>query len=661
MKRLLPVICLLASLTSLGSPLDVVRSRFVDAAVVSYAPEGKITDEFIEVSDWGSANDVLLLQLYMSVHLPDAEVLRLQGLFDAGTGAFTDIDYNDKTRGRWNPTLHITRLYALAKLYKCPSSRWFGDSGLKEILHRGIAFWYDRMPVCPNWWHNDIGVPKKLTTVLLMIRDELSQAEIEGGLKVLERSKFGKTGQNKAWLAGNQLMKGLLIDDADLVEEAKRQIAEEIYVTEEEGVQPDWSFHQHGPQIQFGNYGLCYAEALSFWFRVLDGTPYAFSGEQYDVLSNLMKEGICRSVWKGYMDPSFCGRQNFINGNRGKAFSLAVAQQNLAAIPSFAPEGFDAMAKANLQPDEYANSLVGARYYPRSDCGIYRTAHWYGSIRMHSERTIGFEFTNRENTLGNFSADGALVVMTDGDEYHNIFGHWDWRKVPGVTAYEDGKPIKSDDSAEAKRNNSSHVGGAVLKDIMCSTMELERDGLHALKSAFFFPGAVVNLGADIRVSRDDISLVTTALEQNNLDGEALSGTNWVNHDGKSYVSLDGTPLKVYTGGQEGLWDPIDPFYVDKKSEGDVFKCWFEHNPAEVSSYAYAVIPGVAAADTDAAVAAQKIKVLRNDSACQAVSCGRTKCVVFHQGGSLRCGLRVFRAKSPCIIIVRGWKKAVVEL
>ena len=31
------------------------------------------------------------------------------------------------------------------------------------------------------------------------------------------------------------------------------------------------------------------------------------------------------------MDPSYCGRQNFIDGGPGKAFSLAVAAQNMAA------------------------------------------------------------------------------------------------------------------------------------------------------------------------------------------------------------------------------------------------------------------------------------------------------------------------------------------
>ena len=71
-----------------------------------------------------------------------------------------------------------------------------------------------------------------MIAAMLCIREELSPDEIAIGWKVLERSAFGKTGQNKVWLAGNQLMKGLLIDDEALVVKAKDVIAEEIFMTD---------------------------------------------------------------------------------------------------------------------------------------------------------------------------------------------------------------------------------------------------------------------------------------------------------------------------------------------------------------------------------------------------------------------------------------------
>ena len=683
MKNLLSVFCAVAAAMMVLAPavraaggaasLDKVRNAFVEAATASYAPDEEVTWKFIEYSDYGRANDVLLLQLYMSVHLPDAEVGRLLGAFDWEQGCWTDIDYAAQDRGRWPATLHVTRMYALAKLYRYQGQKWERSDEIGPLLHAAMRWWFDNMPVCPNWWHNDIGVPKKMTSVLLMLRDELSQQEIAGGLKVLERSKFGMTGQNKVWLAGNNLMKGLLVDDAALVREAQRQMAEEIYVTDEEGIQEDWSFHQHGPQIQFGNYGLAYIDGISFWLRVLKGTEYAFSEEQEDIVSNLMKEGICWSVYKGVMDPSFCGRQNFIDGGTGKAFALAVAAQNMAAATSGEESRLYAgISLENLRPDLYPNTLTGSRYYWRSDCGIYRRPDWYASIRMHSERTVGFEFTNRENTLANFSADGALVLMQDGKEFENIFACWDWRKVPGVTAYDDGRPIKCDDSVEGKRNRSSHVGGVADGDVMAATMELDRDGLHALKSVFFFNDCVVNLGTDIRVSRDDILSVTTALDQTHLSGPVSAGNGWICHNGRGYVSLDGARIRMSDSLQRGDWGAIDPALKGVEDSCRVFKCWFDHPVSGLrdgrrGSYGYAIVPCSSAeetaafagkvlrGDSDAAVA-----VLRNDAACQAVRKGNVVCAILHRAGHYSFGDLSFDAAAPAVVILSEDSAPVVS-
>ena len=560
-------------------------------------------------------------------------------------------------------------MYALAKLYADPASAWHGDGRIGGLLHKGLTYWYAKKPSSLNWWHGEIGVPKKLAAILLMIRGELSGPELEQGLRIIERSRFGRTGQNKVWLAGNNLMRGLLTDDEALVAEARDQIAEEIVVTDGEGIQDDWSFHQHGPQIQFGNYGLAYAEGLSFWLRVLDGTPYMFSDAQCAVIEKLMREGICRSIWRGVMDPSFCGRQVFIDSGPGKASSAAVAAENIAALKRPGYRVFRRFAKRILEPENRSDGLRGPRYYDRSDCGIYRTATWYASIRMHSDRTIGFEFTNRENTLANFTADGALLFMQHGREYDNIFAHWDWRMVPGTTAYDDGAPLKCDNSVEARKNRSGHVGGLASGDVLCTTMEIERDGLHALKSAFFFGDLVVALGADIRSSDARIFRITTALDQTHLAGPVTRGgatetsgsLPWVHHDGRGYVSLDGAPIAVSTEIQEGKWDLIDPFYRDRTQRGPVFKCWFGHDPARTGGYAYAFLPCRDAKRTERFARNPSVRILRNDAGCQAVEYGKICCAVVHRAGEYRLGGRTITAPEPAIYLLRGGRTEVRSL
>lgn len=657
MKKASTVICLALALLCVeaaASSLDGIRKAFVETTLCNYAPDDSVTARCIRYSEHGRANDVLMLQLYLSVFLPDGEIEALMDAFDAGEGCWKDIDYASGDPGRWPASLHVTRMYALAKSYRAGSDRWRGSNEISALLHSAMRWWFDNLPICPNWWHNDIGVPKKMTAVLLMLRDELSPEEIAGGLKVLERSAFGRTGQNKVWLAGNNLMKGLLIDDAELVRKASAYIGEEIYVTSDEGIQEDWSFHQHGAQNQMGNYGLSFAQDISFWARVLRGSEYDFSPERKEIARNMIGNGICWCVWKGTMDTSFCGRQNFPDAGQGKGYALAITAMNMAeAMPEYR-DFFHNVAMGIFQPDDYANPLVGGRYFYRSDCGVWRTDEWYGSIRMHSERTIGFEFTNDENTLGNFSSDGAIIIMEDGKEYENIYACWDWRKVPGVTAYEDGKPIKCDDSEEGKRNNSSAVRGSVGEDCMAASMELDRDGLHALKTVFFFGDCAVSLGCDIRASNPDFTLITTAVDQTLLDSEAVTaGQNWIQHGTRGYVSLDGREFHYSAGTQTGSWEKLDPSLRGWTDEKEVFKCWFEHPVDSTGSYAYMILPCSGARKTARTAAAISkgsrkalVKVLRNDAGCQAVLYRGRAYAVFHHAGTYLLDGTVFRPDGP---------------
>lgn len=652
--------------------LRKVRDSFIKTTIASYSPSDEVTQNFLTYSQNGSASiDVLLMQLYLSVQLPRQEVERVMSLFDYEEGLWKDIDYTDMHRGGWVMSLHITRIYALAKSYKCPESPFYMSKNLSRLLHKAAGWWFTNKPVNPNWWHNDIGVPKKLAAAMILLHDELSQEEIKGALYVLERSKFGRTGQNKSWLAGNQLMKALLIDDPALAREAVRQIEEEIYVTDSEGIQNDWSFHQHGSQMQFGNYGLAFAEGNSFWARVLNGTDYAFGEKQMEILENFILNGLCWTVWKGLMDPSACGRQLHINGGCGKAYSCAIAMLNMAALNRPLSEEFRKIAAANFQPQLYGNELIGARYYPRSDYGVFRTPKWFASMRMQSERTIGYEFTNAENLLAQFSADGVMILMQSGKEYENIFPYWDWRKLPGVTSYEDGKPFDTSDRNADKQNNSLQVGALEGDNEMITTMEVNRFGLHAFKTNFFFPEVIVSLGSDVRRDRDDIFRMTTALDQNHLDGKVVSGLEkshkgglqigWVHHCGKGYVSLDGAELTVETGLQKGDWKNMAPSY-NRPDSGMVFKCYFEHDPLKVNAYAYAVLPCASAYEVKSfskdyakgAGAGQDIpKILCNTADCQAIAYGGNIYAVVHKSGEYNLGDKSRTFAYPGIYTIKG--------
>ena len=620
MRRFISIMLMLLLTGAAGaSPLDGVRKAFVEKTIENYAYSESEQQNYLLYSEMGRANDLILLQLYMYGHLPSDEVNRLVENFNFDSGAWNDIDYTTKDRGSWHSTLHVTRMLALTKLYCHQSSQWYRNERLKDLIHKSISYWGKLMPKCPNWWHNDIGVPKKMIAAMLCIREELTPEEVAVGLKVLERSAFGKTGQNKVWLAGNQLMKGLLIDDEALVVKAKNIIAEEIVMTDKEGIQEDYSFHQHGAQMQFGNYGLTFIDVMSFWCSVLYGSDYAFSDEQNNLVMRFISDGMNWTVYNGIMDHNACGRQPFRNGPAGKAASVAIALRQFGDIMS----------------DQ--GDLLGGRYFHRSDYGVFRQKNWFASVRMHSRRTIGYEYTNRENQHAHFSADAALIFMQKGDEYENIQAIWDWRKLPGVTAYEDGNQIPLSAVTDIREgrlyvsNDTEAVSGYASDDCLVTAFELRRDGMSGKKAVVCFDDCIVALGTGLGCSLEGVSHLTTALDQTHYFGGEKTGRNWVYHNDRGYVLLDGASFNLTTDLQQGNWYDIDNTLPAKPSSGRVFKLWVEHDVASRNnSYAYVILPYASAKEVAKWAKRPQVEIVENSSECQTIKYGKRICrIVWH--------------------------------
>lgn len=504
-------------------------------------------------------------------------------------GSWPDIRYGDKKRSRWNDGTHLTRFQKL-----CLDYHYTGSEEALEAARKSLVWWTDRMPQCPNWWFNMISAPRTVGVAILMIRDSMNPDEQERALRIMNQCQFGKTGQNKVWQATNVLLRGLFLDDEGLVRAARDTIASEIRITTKEGLQPDMSFHQHGPQLQFGNYGLAYATSFATLIEAFRGTPIAFSEEQERIIHDYVSDGLRWVVWKGRMDMSACGRQVF----KGQQRTKGRAVQNI-------------MRKLGIED----TPLTGARYFPRSDFGVYRTPDWYASVRMQSRRTIGFECTNKENMRANFSADGAVLVRVHGDEYKDVSACWDWHHVPGTTAYDDG-PLWGP-KGKKPYNKSERVFGKAGEDCLVTAMELDRDGLKARKCWFFTPSGIICLGTDIHMEKE--LRVTTAVEQNVLQGEVRTGKGWAWHDGKAYVRLDGGRFVLAPYGHKGDWYAIASYYSKDEETKDLFDLYIDHGTAPSgASYAYAVLPVAADGKTAARQIRRRVKVLSNSTELQSL-------------------------------------------
>ena len=530
------------------------------------------------------------------IQKPDKEVVDNLVATQNPDGSWSDIDYHDTLRGAWKTNEHPSRLVTL-------STAWHYDPR-PEVLaaaRKGLDYWFKTRPICPNWWYNEIAVPYEFGLTGIWLRDELTEDEIKNTVDVMNQLKYWRTGQNKIWAARNWLLRGLLEDDKDFVRQCRDSIASEICVTTKEGIQPDWSYHQHGPQLQFGNYGGSYASEMSEFYLAFKDTPLAFSKEQEEILKSYVREGLRWVVWKGVFDMSACGRQITPGAQASKARSAKASATRL---------------------DIPMDNLTGAKYYPYSDYGVYRTKDWYASVRMQSDRIIGYEHTNQENMLGYFSSDGAMLSRRDGDEYEDVSACWNWKHVPGVTSYDNGKPLWGTPDEKTPYNKSSRVFGKVVGDVLVTAMEYNRAGVHAHKAWFFTPEGIICLGAGITLDPGLGYDVVTAIDQRRLEGKVTTSEKWVSHEGTTYVLLDGNTYKIAPYKHTGSWYPIHPAQSKDEVSMDLLDIWIDHGKdPKNASYAYAVLPNGKTGAKSAKIAARSIKVLSNENGLQKVMVG----------------------------------------
>ena len=565
-------------------------------------------------------------------------------------GSWADVDYQDKTRGGWRAYRHLSRVLAMVKTYKSPLATPQIKAQLKPVIHKALDYWLQHDFQNPNWWYNVIGVPQAIGDIAILMQGELAPEELEVmGNRILPRAQIGMTGQNRVWVAGITLVRGLVLRDRSLVSAAASVLGEEIRITTREGIQPDFSFHQHGPQQQFGNYGLSFARDAAAWTLVFRGTPFAFSPQRIDILHDYLTRGESWVVWRDRMDLSSCGRQLDAGCQQAKSRGLARAMEVMSqADPERAA---DYLPYIQRNADGGANDLVGNKYFWRSDYMIQRATNYYASVKMSSKRVIGAEVVNSENVSGLHLGDGALYLYLTGREYEDIQPVWDWQKLPGTTcAQPPNWPVKFG-HAQVKRD---FVGGVSDGQSGGAALDYARDGVTARKAWFFLEGAIACLGAGITSSSAEP--VVTTVNQCWLRGDVivsgkegprrlergahnLKHLDWVRHDGVGYLFPGGRDLRVRWGEQRGNWRKVDDKSIVSTSEasGEVLLLTFEHGTRpQGQTYAYVMVPGAKPEALSDWAHAPAVQLLRNTPALQAVASADGKQVqaVFYRAGEL---------------------------
>lgn len=632
--------------------LEKIKVNYRNILVPTVSDKDSLTGGLMGIAPEIEMSDQVVIELHNRYPYDIAKVKAyLSNLRE--DGSWSDVDYKDTRRSGWDPKRHADRVLEMTKIYKTPGTEMYASKDLKEKIHRALGYWFEANPKSLNWWQNEIGIPKTLGPACLLIEDELSEVEKQGIIDVVSAARFRMTGQNKVWLAGNVLIRGLLQSDAELVKAARDTIMSEIVVGRAEVIKSDWSFHQHGPQQQFGNYGLAYVSSMGFYHKLFNGTEYRFDDAQEGILRSLINEGYKWVIWNRYMDVSALGRQLFHNAQIHKAYALAFTAAD------FGIDGFPMSG----------NPLVGHKHFYESDYTIHRAPDWMASLKMSSSRVIGTEVVNEDNLLGYYLGDGATFYYVRGDEYCNVFPFWDWRKIPGVTAYEDDAPIPNIRKNKS-RNKSPLVGGIDFGNGGVSVMSLDRDALTARKAYFFTDDYVLCLASgissdsllqvttsiDYRFKRGDLSVLENGNWRKVTGEESFNGITKLYHDSVGYVVLPmGAPIVAFAGTKTGSWSDFMKMYAPKEVQGDVISLHIRHGlRPENASYCYFVLPASQKETISGFNPEKHVKIHRNDSDAQVVellSPATQIWVISYNGAAVDVNGKQFHPEKPGIYLV----------
>jgi len=603
-------------------------------------------------------------------------------------GSWPDINYASKRDMQWDTAEHVSRIQNLTVAYRTPGNPCFQKPATADAIHRALAYWREAHPVSPNWWWNEIGVPMKLGTAMVLLEGHLTPEELAQCKDLLNRKTINRAGQNGVWAAGVDILFALPLNDEATIQKSVKTIFGHVAVPLKEGLQTDISFQQHGPHQQFGNYGIGFATDTVRWMEILHGTQYqsAMTPEKLAIFSRFMRDGMAQVLWKGNMDIIGLGRHIYPdhplikpptggNGPRDKAATVVNLFQRMIALDPAHAEEYRKLVAFNQ--GSAANPLVGNKLFFRSDQMVHRRPEFSISIKGCSTRTTATECSGTENLLGHYLGDGTTFLYRSGLEYSDIFPVWDWRKVPGVTCAQSG-PLPNKNAHY--KGTTEFVGGVSDGSSGCFAMDLNRGGITARKAWFLSGDTIVCLGAGITSTSE--APVATTVNQCLLNGPVTFSTRTgtqaelppggsltppqlqtLTHDGISYLFPQDAKITISSEHRKRPWAPVTEYGPSSEMpiEKDVLTVGFDHGAKPTdASYSYVILPAIGQAGTAApkTLAAAGVTILKNTGDCQAVFFQDAKLLqaIFHKEGSVQMPAGTSLAvDSPCAVLVNTVK------
>lgn len=485
------------------------------------------------------------------------------------------------------------------------------------------------------------------------------------------------------------------------------------YVTEGDGLYRDGSLIQHDDVPYVAAYGTTLLSSTGLAVSLLAGSAGEVVDANVPVLYDAVELGFAPFMEDGLIMDCVYGRgvsrPEQRDRDNGAAFITALTQLAVGAPEPYrsrwaamvkgwverSRESLPYAERAGIAGLDRVKTILGdasvaaepradhTRVFAGMDRVVARRPGWSWALSMSSNRVSAYEMGNWENLHGWYQGDGMTYLYLPGELAHYSDEFWPTAnpyRLPGTTVDTREREVLAADEGMVRHLPENDVaGGAVLDDrYAAAAMELVADGssLRAKKAWFVLEDAIVALGAGI--SAWDGRTVETTVEHRNLGAEGsprlsvdgadqpdapdwfapLDGARWAHleHTG-GYVFPEGAAgLRGQRETRSGAWNDIEQGPTTGGGDTTVrtrryATLWFDHgvSPA-AATYAYILLPGADEAATAALAESDRIRVLANTEAVQAIEAADLGLLAAHfwqagTAGGLQCD-------GPATVLVR---------
>ena len=488
--------------------------------------------------------------------------------------------------------VHVMRTYEniknIAKAYATPNTKYYKNPEIKKELIEYLDWLYDNayhegLPENGNWWQWELGIPKHLNDIMVLLYDDVPY---EKRMKYLKASQYFQpfaeysgvspsasystspdkrisTGGNRIDTSIISFLRGVLMEDKVQVIDGAKAVADVgEYVTTRDGFYKDGSFIQHGNVAYNGTYASVLFDGLGSVLWLATGTQFEVKDERIDNVYESILNGYKYLFINGGINDSVSGRatsrDNSSDISRGKDLLTSLSLLSIGAGKEYQDEIKSLIKTVALENNSYntidkisnkiAKAIIrdiinddsiktlkveGTKVYGAMDRAV--SINEKGGkfvLSMHSSRIANYETMNNENVKGWYIGDGMTYVYgTDSETFTEYWPTVDRYHLPGVT---NSLRERGDKSGERRGQTTSKawVGGSCNgKEAFVGMDMISWNKATEMRKSYFMT--------------DDGAILIAASNINSKDGEVHTTIdNRIIKDGK--IILNGKEIKEDT-------------------------------------------------------------------------------------------------------------------